>query len=109
MKIMMIIVVGIFINLLISGVTVAERGSSRICSPRVPTITLEEALSIARKHVGSQWQDLQNIFVDVVSLECENNVHYWKAGFRLREYESGHWIVNIYMDGSITETVVKDG
>ncbi|MBL4588865.1 MAG: hypothetical protein JKY11_02145 [Alphaproteobacteria bacterium] len=83
----------------------SERVSSQICEPRVPTLSRDNAIVIAKDHNASA----SISFIDEVVLVCENNSYSWKIGFRLKEYESGHFIVLVDMDGKATSTVVKDG
>ncbi len=87
----------------------AERAAGSICKPRVPAISFNQAISIANKYISSQNISLKKNFIDYVSLECKESVHYWVVGYRLKEYETGHYIVYVYMDSSTKATVVKDG
>ena len=87
----------------------AERAAGSICEPRVPAISFDQAIEIANKYISSQKITLNKNFIDYVSLECKKNVHYWVVGYRVKEHETGHYIVYVYMDSSTKATVVKDG
>ena len=82
-----------------------ERAHGNICSPRAPAINLTDAIDLAKKNNPS----LSESFIDSAELKCENKMASWEIGFRFKEYETGHFIVIIQMDGSVRSTVVKDG
>lgn len=82
-----------------------ERAYGQICLPRVPALDLEKAITIAREHNNLS----EKSFVDEAILKCENKTYSWKIGFRLKEHETGHFIVTVFMDGTAKITVVKDG
>lgn len=77
----------------------------KICSPRIPALSLEQAIIIAKE--SNNLSDKS--FIDEASLKCENKTHSWRIGFRVKEHETGHFIVTVFMDGTIKTTVVKDG
>jgi len=87
----------------------AKRKAGSLCQPRVPTISFNQAISIANKYISSQKISFKKSFIDYVSLECKEAVRYWVVGYRLKEHETGHYIVHVYMDSSTKVTIVKDG
>jgi hypothetical protein len=86
----------------------AER-SSVLCEPRIPAIDLNAATMIVIKnHTASGLSD-KKIFFDEATLECSDQKYYWKIGYRLQAYESGHFYAEVSMDGAVNEgPVVKD-
>lgn len=87
----------------------AERTTGTTCESRVPKIEYSQAVKIALHNGGVLTPNLKDSFIDSISLECKENIQFWSIGFRQREYETGHYIVYVYMDGSVKNSVVKDG
>jgi len=98
------------ILLLTNNLAYAKRAATSVCDPRVPVVSLEKAINLVRlNHQSSALSD-KPIFIDLAQLKCVNNIHTWHIGYRLKAYESGHFIVKVSMDGSLTTgKVIKDG
>jgi len=87
----------------------AKRKSGSVCDPRVPIVNMTKAIGIANKYLISRGFDLNEQFIDYIELKCENKIHFWVVGYRVRKNETGHFLVFVYMDNSTKSTVVKDG
>lgn len=98
----------ILASLFLSEIAIAERAQGNICNPRVPTLEYEKAINIANNAIANS-HTIGESFIDLVMLECINNVYQWKVGFRNKAHESGHFIVYVLMDGSTKTLAAKDG
>jgi hypothetical protein len=86
----------------------AERSRSALCEPRVPALNIDQAIQLAKN--SHRAHSDKKIFIDEAILKCENNIHTWHIGYRLKAYESGHSIVKVLMDGTVKSgKVIKDG
>jgi hypothetical protein len=106
-RILIIIIFTIFV--VENSLAKAERAAVATCESRVPKIEYSQAVQIALHNGGVLTPNLKESFIDSISLECKENKQFWSIGFRQRKYESGHYIVYVYMDGSIKNSIVKDG
>lgn len=92
--------------LLASGRAYSERAAGDC--PRVPVLLSEEALEAASRQL-KQTQNIEEFFVDSILLKCENDRDFWEIGWRRKAYESGHFVIKVFTDGSIETKIVKDG
>lgn len=96
------------ITVLFSVMSKAKSESGSACGPGEPVIEYSEAITIAKKS-QARYFPTDGSFIDLVKLDCKNKKHIWVVGFRRKEYESGHLLIYVYMDGSTKTSVVKDG
>lgn len=97
----------IWLLVLLHSDAYAERGSGQHCVPRAPTIYYQEAIGIAVDYVN-QYLEYEN-YIDMVELVCEKNRYSWRIGFRRQGYESGQFVVYVFMDKTIKTSAIKDG
>lgn len=104
-----LLIVSIVIFSLVGNV-LAKRKEHIPNSERVPAISIEKAIAIVNQHHETGALSEKKIYIDEAVLLRREGNYYWKVGYRLQAYESGHFYVKVFMDGKIeTGPVVKDG
>jgi len=96
------------ISILASPTLNAKAKRSSICEPREPVIKYTQAIKIAKESLV-KYLAVDDAFIDLVKLSCQNQKHIWIIGFRRKAYESGHLLIYLHMDGRTKTSVVKDG
>lgn len=77
---------------------------------RVPVISIQEAIKLTEQYHDSSAMAAKPIYIDFAEYYAGNQKPYWKLGYRLKEYESGHFLIKLFMDGKIeSDVIVKDG
>ncbi|MCF6288929.1 MAG: hypothetical protein L3J53_06820 [Proteobacteria bacterium] len=86
----------------------SEQSAVSICEPREPIISYEEAVEIAKNGL-KKYMQVDESFIDLISLDCQNRKNIWSVGFRRKAYESGHFVIKVNPDSTIQIFIVKDG
>jgi uncharacterized protein YpmB len=82
--------------------------SASVTGNCIPMLPIEQALKIARNEL-SKSSNPDNFFIDSVLLQCQQPEAIWEVGWRRKAYQSGHLLMYIRKDGSVQQSVVKDG
>jgi len=73
-----------------------------------PVLSIEQALKMAKNELSKNL-DPDDFFIDSVLLQCHQLEAVWEVGWRRKAYQSGHLLMYIHKNGSIQQSVVKDG
>ena len=83
--------------------------TSERMEPRVPPITAEDAIKLVYEFHKKESSASKPIFVDEAVFVRENNKSRWEIGTRFTEYESGHMIYNVFLNGVVEAgAAIKD-
>lgn len=74
----------------------------------IPTLPIEQAIEMAKKYL-SKTSNSDEHFIDSILLQCQQSEAVWKVGWRRKAYQSGQLLMYIHKDGSIQESILKDG
>ena len=95
----------LFIALLSFSISTISAKGIKNTAERVPKISIVQAVDLVKEHHKKSKISEKEIYIDSAILK--NNI--WEIGYRLKAYESGHRIVTVTMNGTITlNRITKD-
>jgi len=103
------VIFGSLILLLCTSIANAksEQSAASICEPREPIINYEKAVEIAKNEL-KKYMQVDESFIDLISLDCQNRKNIWSIGFRRKAHESGHFVIKVNPDSTTHLSIVKD-